>query len=235
MKLRHSTVRGGRRDRRRISAGALAFFLALAAGGASGALTSIRADARVLDQIATASGRPFAIARPEVSGIENFAEIEPGLARGAEPTDAGLQELKARGFRTVIGLRHDPDEAEKLARLGINYIEIPMHAGIFGAAVPTSAQIEQFLDVVSDPAQRPVFFHCKRGRDRTGAMAAIYRMEKSGWRKTEALEEMRAFGFHSYYRKLRRFVEGYPGSRSPADANAGAGAPTARAASRASD
>lgn len=175
----------------------------------AGSIAPQGAGARVLEQLATTTGRPFAVHRPEVRGIANFAEIEPGLARGAEPTDEGLKELKARGFRTVIGLRSDPDEREKLARLGIEYIELPMHAGVFGAAVPTPEQIESFLDIASDSAKRPVFFHCKRGKDRTGAMAAIYRVERCGWRMTEAVEEMRAFGFHTYYRKLRRFVEGY--------------------------
>lgn len=167
------------------------------------------AAARILDQVTTSTGKPFAVARPEVRGIANFAEIEPGLARGARPTDEGLLELKARGYRTVISFIHFSGEREKLARLGIELLELPMHAGLFGATPPTPEQIDTFLDVVSDSTKRPVFFHCRRGRDRTGAMAAIYRLERSGWRKSEALEEMRAFGFHSYYRKLRRFVETY--------------------------
>ena len=196
---------GGCRGRGFVAAWIAAAFIA----ASSASIAPRVADARVLEQLATSTGRPFAIHRPEVRGIKNFAEIEPGLARGAEPTDEGLRELKARGFRTVIGLRSDPDEREKLARLGIEYIELPMHAGMFGAAVPTPEQIESFLDIVSDPAKRPVFFHCKRGKDRTGAMAAIYRVERSGWRMAEAVEEMKAFGFHTYYRKLRRFVEGY--------------------------
>jgi protein tyrosine phosphatase (PTP) superfamily phosphohydrolase (DUF442 family) len=182
-----------------------AFVVAIAAPAAP-----VHADARSLDQLATSTGRPFATALPEMRGIANFAQIEAGLARGARPTDEGMAELKARGFRTVIGLRHDPDERAKLAKLGIEYVELPMRINLLGAAIPSPEQIQTFLDVVSDPAKRPVFFHCRRGRDRTGAMAAIYRMERSGWRTAEALEEMNAFGFHSHYRKLRRFVEGYP-------------------------
>ena len=170
------------------------------------------AGAVLLDGLHSSTGKVYGIPKPEVRGIANFAEIEPGLARGAKPTDEGLAELKARGFRTVIGLRHDPDERERLAKLGIDYVELPMHAGMFGAAVPTPEQIRTFLDVATDPAKRPVFFHCRRGRDRTGAMAAIYRVERSGWRISEAVEEMRAFGFHSYYRKLLRFVESYRSS-----------------------
>ena len=176
-------------------------------------VAATRSGAVILDGLQSSTGRVYAVAKPEVRGIANFAEIEPGLARGAKPTDEGLAELKARGYRTVIGLRRDPDEREKLAKLGINYVELPMHAGMFGAAVPTPEQIQTFLDVVSDPTKRPVFFHCRRGRDRTGAMAAIYRVERSGWRVSEAVEEMQSFGFHSYYRKLRRFVESYTNPR----------------------
>ena len=183
---------------------ALVCFVAIAASGSPSP-----ADARILDQVATSTGKPFAIARPEITGIKNFAEIEPGLARGAIPTDEGLMDLKARGFRTVISFIHSPEEREKLARLGITYVELPIRAGILGAAAPKPEQIETFLDIVSDSTKRPVFFHCRRGRDRTGALAAIYRVERNGWRKPEALEEMRAFGFHSYYHRLKSFVESY--------------------------
>ena len=168
-----------------------------------------RADARILERLTTSSGRPFAIARPEVPGIENFAEIEPGLARGGRPTAAGIEYLRAQGYRTVVTFLDDAGEREALRRAGIECVSIPLHAGPFSAAVPTPEERRRFFEVVSDSSRRPLFFHCKRGKDRTGAMAALLRIERDGWTAAEAVQEMRAFGFSGHYKGLLKFVRGY--------------------------
>lgn len=41
---------------------------------------------------------------------------------------------------------------------------------------PTRAVIEQFLRIVDDPENQPVYVHCVGGRHRTGVMTAVYRM-----------------------------------------------------------
>jgi tyrosine-protein phosphatase SIW14 len=48
---------------------------------------------------------------------------------------------------------------------------------------------------MDDPANHPVLVHCTAGRDRTGAMCAVFRMEFDRWRPDDALAEMREFGF----------------------------------------
>jgi len=84
-----------------------------------------------------------------------------------------------------------------------------MHSWFFSADPPTPTQLHQFLAVVEDTTQYPIFIHCKAGKDRTGAMTAVYRMERCGWTKNEALEEMDSFGFAGRYQGLRQFVESY--------------------------
>jgi protein tyrosine phosphatase (PTP) superfamily phosphohydrolase (DUF442 family) len=174
------------------------------------------AGARIQERLTSSTGELLAIARPEVPGIGNFAEIEPGLARGAHPSDEGIEYLRAHRYKTVVAFWSGPKEREKLARAGIDLVELPIRADLFGADTPTREQIDAFLRLAADPARRPLFFHCRKGKDRTGAMAAIYRMERQGWRRADAVEEMRAFGFHRYYRKLYRFVDAYPTARSRA-------------------
>jgi protein tyrosine/serine phosphatase len=88
-----------------------------------------------------------------------------------------------------------------------------MRAGIFGATPPTEEQVRLFLSVVKDSSRHPVFIHCRRGKDRTGVMSAIYRIEACGWTSDEAIEEMRAFGFSDHYRGLIRFVQTYARAR----------------------
>jgi len=157
---------------------------------------------------ADAASRPSENAL-EGRGIPRFAEIEPGLTRGGQPTAVGLEFLRERGYRTVISFRRNSPERRAVEGMGIRYVEIPMRAGLFGAAPPTREDVAGFLEVASDSSQRPVFIHCRRGKDRTGAMAAIYRIEACGWRNEDALREMLSFGFDRRYRKLMNYVRAY--------------------------
>ena len=62
----------------------------------------------------------------------------------------------------------------------------------------------RFLRVVTDPARRPVFVHCVHGADRTGLMAAVYRVAVQGWSKDEAIREMTpgGYGFHPIWKNI---------------------------------
>ena len=186
-----------------------ALFFALAVVIAAAPVQPGFADARVLERITTSTGKPFAVSEPDGNGIPNFAEIQPGLTRGGQPSEEGIRFLRDHGYRTVVSFRSDSPDRDDVIRSGMDYVEIPLHAGIFGAKDPTEEQVRQFLAVVTDPARRPVFIHCLRGKDRTGIMSAIYRIEACGWTADDAIEEMRAFGFHGYYRGFVRFVRAY--------------------------
>lgn len=168
----------------------------------------------------TTTGKSFAAMAPVAGGIARFAEIRPGLARGGVPREEGIQFLRDKGYHTVVSFLTDTGESAAVVQAGMRYIHIPMHSGFFYADPPTDAQVKQFLSVVRDTTQYPVFIHCKAGKDRTGAMSAIYRMEACGWTPGEAIQEMEAFGFSGRYQRLHRFVEGYtvrPVAAAPAD------------------
>ncbi len=62
---------------------------------------------------------------------------------------------------------------------------------------PALENIEAFLNVMRNPDQypRPVLLHCFAGMHRTGAFAAIYRMEFERWTPHRAIEEMRRCGY----------------------------------------
>ena len=157
----------------------------------------------------TESGKRFAIVAPVDRGIPRYAEIERGLARGGQPSEEGLRYLKEQGFRTIVSFRQDSPERRQAESMGIKYVEIPIRSGPFSATPPSEEQVRQFLSVCSDSASRPVFIHCLRGRDRTGAMAAVYRIDACGWTADEAVEEMTEFGFRKHYRGLLNFVRSW--------------------------
>ena len=156
----------------------------------------------------TRSGKTIAKAIPE-AGIIRFAEIRPGLARGGAPGEAGVRYLKENGYKTVVSFLTDPAESAWVVQAGMKYVHLPMRSSFFFADTPTKEQIHQFLEIARDTTQFPAYIHCKAGKDRTGAMSAIYRMEVCGWTAEEAVEEMKSFGFSTRYGKLMNYVQAY--------------------------
>jgi uncharacterized protein (TIGR01244 family) len=126
-----------------------------------------------------------------ITGVENFAMVEDGLYRGGQPSYDGVQQLKSSGVRTVIDLRDDRNPAERMwvEDAGMAYVNIATDAGRV-----EPAKVAAFLKEV-DEAQRPIFVHCRRGRDRTGLTVAVYRMVERNWPREAALNELYAHGY----------------------------------------
>jgi tyrosine-protein phosphatase SIW14 len=126
--------------------------------------------------------------------IANFGRVNANYYRGGQPKSSDYADLAALGVRTVINLTSDDvraDERGLVEHLGMKYIGMPMTTRI----VPTPAQITEFLRIVTDPAQQPVYVHCVGGRHRTGVMTAIYRMTFDRWTPEQAFAEMKRFRF----------------------------------------
>jgi len=140
-------------------------------------------------------------------GLTNIGRVANGIFRGAQPKPEGYATLKVMGVRTVINLRTRHGEKEAVEAAGMRYVEIPMN--VWKNVDP--AAVRKALSVMTDPANQPVFVHCQHGKDRTGLVAAVYRMEIDGWSEAEAEAEMEAFGFHEIWFQLKKFVRRYPG------------------------
>ena len=121
--------------------------------------------------------------------INNFGRVSDTYYRGAQPVGRDFAELRALGIKTVIDLQVHGDQAEPAAAkaAGLNYVRIGMTTRI----VPTPAQMQEFLSIVNDPAQQPVYVHCAGGHHRTGIMTALYRMTRDGWTNVQAFSEMK--------------------------------------------
>jgi tyrosine-protein phosphatase SIW14 len=156
---------------------------------------------------ATSTGKPFAT---RLDGpAKNMARIHDGLYRGAQPDDGDLKALRDLGIKTIVNLRSNHSERKEAEALGFRFHDIPMHADIFGSTPPDEAKLKRFFEIVLVPANQPVYFHCAHGKDRTGTLAAVYRIEIDGWTAEEAIEEMQAFGYHDIYKDLIEFVRTY--------------------------
>lgn len=145
---------------------------------------------------------------PAPKAIPNFAEVSPTLFRGGQPDAEGYRQLAAMGVKTAISFRYFHDGREDAEAAGLEFVRLPIHASITSSP-PSEEQVQEFFDIVLDPARQPVFIHCKHGSDRTGTMAALYRMECQGWEAPRAIREMQDLGYHDYYRDLIGYVEDY--------------------------
>ena len=163
--------------------------------------------------VASGCAAPARFAGDAPVGVERFALVDEGLARGSRPDANAVASLAGRGFRTVVSLRRDDEERARVTAAGMRYVEIPMKIGPFGAPVPTEAQVLAFLDAVTDTAARPVYVHCKHGRDRTGVMVALYRVRVSGWAAEDAEREAEERGLGPQYRAYRRYIRALAPSR----------------------
>jgi len=151
-----------------------------------------------------ASKRPSTWAESiEAPGVPNMFRVSDTVYRGAQPTEEGLQTLARMGVRTVINLRQSDSDADLLDGLKLAYERIPI-----SAVNICDDNVARFLRIATDPSRAPVFVHCHRGADRTGAMCAMYRVVVEGWSKDDAIAEMTGGGmeFHSLYGNLINYV-----------------------------
>jgi protein tyrosine phosphatase (PTP) superfamily phosphohydrolase (DUF442 family) len=127
--------------------------------------------------------------------IQCFGRVSATYYRGAQPKGEDFRDLAALGIKAVIDLKQGDATAESeiVRRLGMKFYSIPMSH----KSGPSEAAVVEFLKIVNDPANQPVFVHCKGGHDRTGVMTAIYRMTHDGWTASEAYREMTQYGYDS--------------------------------------
>ena len=144
-----------------------------------------------------------------VQGIHNFYKVDEHVYRGAQPTDEGFQYLAKIGVKTVIDLRGASEgrrnEESVVTAAGMKYINIPMT----GLTPPSEAEITKILGMLEDSTTGPVFIHCQRGADRTGAVIASYRIEHDGWDNTRALKEAMANGMSFFQIPRQSFIRSF--------------------------
>lgn len=157
----------------------------------------------------TLFGMPVLAASPTAPGINNFRKVDERVYRGAQPTDEGFKYLASIGVKVVIDLREQGQrsraEEKVVTKAGMRYISIPM----MGLIPPSQAQTTRILELMENPQTGPVFVHCMRGADRTGAVIAAYRIDHQKWDNSKALKEAMSNGMRSYLFPLHRYIRNY--------------------------
>jgi len=160
------------------------------------------------DKIATVSLPAAALSSEHLynlHGLENVGRVAPGVFRGAQPGKDGFATLKAMGIRTVIDMRTTENEKLQVEAAGMKAIAVPIQMVRNGL----KEKVDHVVALMADPANQPVYVHCRHGQDRTGIVVAAYRMKQQGWNLADAEAEMQAYGFNDVWINFKKFIRQY--------------------------
>ena len=142
-------------------------------------------------------------------GIKNFDQVDAHVYRGAQPTDGAFRYLASIGVKTVIDLREAGDRANAEERIvkgaGMAYLNVPMT----DLTPPTEADLLKILPVLENSTGDPVFVHCLRGADRTGAVIAAYHIDHDHWDNARALKDAKAHDMGFFQIPRQNFIKNF--------------------------
>lgn len=153
------------------------------------------------------------------SPVRNFCVVTPGvLWRGEAPTRSDAQWLVDHGVRTVVSLQLDVRPSFESVHPGPGVVRSVTYFRVRDFAA-TQVLTHRHLDdhvaealAIIQQAPKPVLISCRAGVDRTGIIAAAYRVLVEGMSREEAIREMD--GFHSPWDALNaRYVRSLTGAR----------------------
>lgn len=151
--------------------------------------------------------KPHLIAEPIFLGnkcrLKNFYRIGNGVYRSDQPSAACFRELEKFGIREVLNLRcyHSDIKEAKGTSILLHHLRTR-------ATLLSLDELINALRIIRD-RRGPILFHCWHGSDRTGAVAAMYRMVFQRIPKQIAIDEMveGIFGFHMVFDNIIDTIE----------------------------
>ena len=148
--------------------------------------------------------RPAEWAAP-LPQVSNLHQVTPVLFRSARLDTSDVAQLQALGVKTVISLRSFHADTQVLEGSGIRAVRIPINTW----AIRDRHVIETMRSIRSAEQQGPVLLHCLHGADRTGMMAAMYRMLYQGWPREKAIDELKngGYGYHAVWKNIESYLK----------------------------
>lgn len=145
----------------------------------------------------------------EDKDLPNFHKINENLYRGGQPTAEGFTKLKDLGIKTVISFRDTQSKVlrEKKWAEENNLQFINLRLSNWFAS--KDEEIHKILEIITNAAHQPVFFHCKRGADRTGTVAAVYRIKFENWTSAQANREAKKHGIGWWQVWMKDYIKDY--------------------------
>lgn len=164
--------------------------------------------------------------------IPNFHQVNSGIFRGGRPTsEADMGLLKASGIKTIINLQggdlKNPLLRKFVAKLepgelpqninaesswakaaGIQFFNFPLDS-IGDVTKKENVEIESILSILNDEKYFPVFVHCEHGKDRTGMIISLYKVQNTSIGIHAAHEEWESYGHEEINSLFTRHLDTY--------------------------
>ena len=140
--------------------------------------------------------------------IRNYLVLNDQLTSSGMPTVDQLATIAETGVQLIINLApHDvpnaiPNEADRAAALGMQYINIPVNWG-----TPTKEGLNVFMEAMDTHRDKKIHVHCE-ANFRATAFIALYRILRQGWAPDKALEVMHTIWDEEAYPVWKMFLEG---------------------------
>ena len=144
--------------------------------------------------------------KSDYPGITNFLRVNDKICTGGQPGLDDLKRMKAEGIKAILNLRQPSEynfaaEESKARELNLRYFSVPVDS-----QHPTDQEADEFLKILADPENRPVFIHCGSA-NRVGGFWMIRRVLVDGWKLDDAESEAEKIGLRSS--QLREFARDY--------------------------
>jgi len=144
------------------------------------------------------TGKKQTTAFKSIHDIRNFKRIDKYISRGGQPTKEQLLDLQKDGVKHIINFRTlyvpfiDFVEEEEAKKLGINYVSMPL----ISKNGPSEKNVSDFFELTDKAKSKneKIFIHCAWGKDRTGIMAALYKVKNGLDTITNCAKEMIEMG-----------------------------------------
>lgn len=113
--------------------------------------------------------------------------------------------LQSLGIRTVVSLRSFNDDKKVFAGTDMRLVRVPINTW----SIDDPKVLRALVAIREAERHGPVLIHCMHGADRTGVVAAVYRMAVQDWDKSSARHEMLrgGYGYHTLWRNIPRYLE----------------------------
>jgi protein tyrosine/serine phosphatase len=153
------------------------------------------------------------------SPIRNFCIVSPEvLWRGERPTSADAKWLLENRVGSIVSLQLNDSHAFEDVSLNpefshsVPYFQVP---GFSALSMVSRQHVDEHVALflaIMESAPKPVYVHCRAGVDRTGVVAAAYRVIMERADPEEAILEMGRY--HSPWQKIdARYVRGLTEAR----------------------
>jgi protein tyrosine/serine phosphatase len=140
-----------------------------------------------------------------VDASVNLFKVTELFYRSARLHEKDLPLLKSLGIATVVSLRSFHSDRRMLSQSGMRAVRVGINTWQINDR-NMAAALRAIRDAEKDG---PVLLHCMHGADRTGLVAAMYRIAFQGWDKLQALAELTegGYGYHTLWKNIPSYLQ----------------------------